>query len=484
MKVLVFAPYGRWTPHLETDLEIAENHLAAGDELTLLVCEGELEICETNPQHKRDRCIECIGRRRQGIRRLSRRPRQRRISDYLDDSARERIRGLQTRFDSTEELQAYRLDGFDLGMAAASSLMGRLREPELDWSEHEESLGRYLRASAGVYLALRRYLEEEPTDRAYVFNGRMASLRAAFRACRERDIECFTHERGCDFDHYGLHRNALPHSIASNQRDIRAAWADPSVPREQKIEIADRWFRERAEGAVENNYSFTDRQTRGRLPEGWREDRRNLTLFCSSDFEHASISDEWRNPLFARPSEGVVQIADALAGREKDLHLWIRMHPNLSGAGGPSQRRLLGISGAHVTCLPPDSEVCSYALLRASEKVITTTSTVGIEAAYWGKPAVQAGRCFYTDLGSTYSANRFSELMSWIEDPTLPPLDREGALMYGYHQATFGVRHRHFEAQGISSGRFKGARLRPTPTDRARMWAWSAVRSIAGIASP
>ena len=55
MRVVVFGPYGLWNPHFETDMELAERHLLAGDEVVWFGCDADLETCEPNQHHRRDR---------------------------------------------------------------------------------------------------------------------------------------------------------------------------------------------------------------------------------------------------------------------------------------------------------------------------------------------------------------------------------------------------------------------------------------------
>ena len=72
MRVAVFAPYARWSPHLETDLEIVQQHLDQQDQVTLLSCDGEMRTCDVNPSHAAKPCRQCIGRRLGGMKLLSR----------------------------------------------------------------------------------------------------------------------------------------------------------------------------------------------------------------------------------------------------------------------------------------------------------------------------------------------------------------------------------------------------------------------------
>ncbi len=463
--MLIVAPYALWTPHLETDLEIAERHLEAGDRVSMLVCERDLPTCDTNKYHKRDQCFACVGRRRDGLARLSGPVAVHRLRDVLEPSDRERIDGLPTRFESAAALRGFEFDGADLALAALSSLISALRDADVSVdrdAKRRRLVAGLLRGAVQSFLATRRAVASTGADRVYLFNGRVAPMRGALRACQQLGVSCTVHERGCDLDHYALYENTLPHDIAYNDARIRRAWADPARPRAEKVALADAWYARRAEGVISNWFSYSGRQEAGTLPADWDPARHNVALYVSSEEECAAIGKEWSGPLFDDQADAVRDLCHALAGRRRDLHLTLRLHPNQIGLDNRSTRVLRGLASDFVTVLPPESAVNSYALLRAADKVVSFGSTVGIEAAYWGKPSVLLGSCFYRDLGSTYLPTDVHEAFDSVA-ADLPPRDREGALMYGYDQATFGVPFRHFRPDGVLGGEFKGARLRPPP---------------------
>src|SRR5258708_19770929 len=71
MNVTIYAPYGWWSPHFETELELAERHLEKSDEVTFITCDAALHFCEVNPEHAYEQCRLCYGRAREGLKHLS-----------------------------------------------------------------------------------------------------------------------------------------------------------------------------------------------------------------------------------------------------------------------------------------------------------------------------------------------------------------------------------------------------------------------------
>lgn len=479
MQILIVGPYSRWTPHVETDMELAENHLLAGDEVTLMSCEADMAICDQNPTQSMRTCVRCVGRRNAGLRALSGHVGTVRFRTLLTDEDEAELATVRTDFGSMQELRAYHFGAFDAGFAAQSSLIWIHRDSDLELSEVADQVADFLRASCAMHLAVKRYLATRRPDRVYVFNGRMAPMRAALRACQQAGVECVIHERGCDPQKYALHVNAMPHEIAYTERRIRAAWAAATPSHAEKVQIATDWYERRADGAATGWLSFTQAQQKSRLPDDWDATRRNVAIFTTSEFEFAAISDEWSNPIFPDNTRGLCELMEAVAGRD-GVHVYLRMHPNLAGLDNSSTRALRAFRRPGATILEPESKVCSYTLMLAAEKTVVTGSTVGVEAAFRGRPAILAGRCYYRGLGSTYVPESFADLVELVLARDLPPLGIEGALMYGYYLATFGIAFQHFESNGHFDGKFKGQRLKASRFDRVVLGGVLRARALLG----
>ena len=66
MKVAFFSSHILWDTHYETELEIMQRHLDAGDEVYQYVCNAEMTACDINPDHGFSRCVQCMAKRRHG----------------------------------------------------------------------------------------------------------------------------------------------------------------------------------------------------------------------------------------------------------------------------------------------------------------------------------------------------------------------------------------------------------------------------------
>jgi hypothetical protein len=462
MKVVVFTVYTRWHFHYETDLEIMQQHLDAGDEVLHLHCNSELPVCEANTGHSISQCSECIAIRRSGVQLLS--PRVKSVSFLrLTSADRQEIATLQTQFDSTDELRAYHVDNFDIGLAVLSSLISMTRDPRPDLKVNRYLVSGFMLAAASIYRSVQNQIRELRPDRVYVFNGRFATSRSVLRACQSMNVPCFTHDRGQDLRHFALWENSMPNDLAKTECDMVKKWSDNAAgPR--RHELAEKFYIDRSHGIIPSWYSFVDAQETGRLPADWDSKKRNIAIFNSSEDEFEALGSEWNNPLYPSQQEGLERILRSLSRSKQDVHLYLRIHPNLKGIDNTQTQQLATLKADCLTVLQPEDPVCTYTLMRNADKTLTFGSTIGIEAVFWGIPSILAGRAFYENLGGTYNPKSHEELVSLLL-ADLEPKDKTAALMYGYYWNTYGIPFKYYEPLGMTDGKFKGQKLvlKPNP---------------------
>jgi len=438
--------------HWGTELEIMQRHIDDGDVVTHLCCNGELLACECNLYHDRTRCKNCIGRRRHGLSLLSKKVQSRSLLN-LTHRDRVELADLPMQHYNLKEFSNKVVENFDIGFAVASSMISMIRDHEPVLSEHGSSFQRFVISALSVYRSVLNYLREHPVDRVYVFNGRLATCRAVFRACQSMKVPCFVHERGHDIHHYVVDENHTQLELAYIEHCIRQSWRDASNQSDRDA-IAEKFYTDRLKGRQQSWYSFIGGQEDGLLPRNWVSNRRNIVIFNSSEDEYASIGNEWRNPLYADQQEGLERILDTLSNITHNVHLYLRIHPNLKTLDNTQTRKLATLSANFLTVIPPDDPVSTYTLVKNATAVLTFGSTVGIEGVYWGTPSILAGQSYYRNLGGTYNPSSHDELITMIKSE-LPPKNKEGAKMYGYFLNTFGMPFKYYKATSITNGTFK-----------------------------
>lgn len=462
MRVLLISFWSRWTHHLATELEIIQRHLDSGDDVVVLACHGDVPACDGNIQQNPALCRECITHRFLGMKMLTSLPTVYSLGNFYRDADKRKESELKTTFDTIGEIRDYHVDGVDIGYAALSSTVGKFRDPAVEKSEHKEVLGRMVRSCYRSFCATREFLKvNDRFDRAYIFNGRHAVCRGAFRACQVASLDVYLHERGSDNSRFMLFDNVLPHDRNAALERIDQTWAKADEEGRQNARL----FYERRRERVESEwYSFTKEQVKNKLPDGWDDSCRNVVVFTSSEDEFVAIGKEWENPHFKSQTSAIVDLGRVLAERKShNVRLYVRVHPNLRDVDNQDTRELRRLDLPNVEIIPPESDVCSYTMLDHAASVITFGSTMGIEAVYWGKPSILAGICFYRGLGGTYNPTTLDELVE-LTFSALEPKPQEAALKYGLYAVRFGEPFKHYTAHDFFNGTFNGKELQlPIP---------------------
>jgi hypothetical protein len=458
MKVLFFEPYAYQTPHFETCLELMQEHINAQDEVIMLGCDSTLPTCDLILNDSfRYKCSVCRSKRKNGLKLIEG---NYVYSDYLllDELEKKELKQMKFDFSDLKTLMNYKINDFDLGYGVASSIISYYRDPNVTLDDKPEQVNDLLRSSYTVYLSLINQIRKHNPDIVYLFNGRFATFRPVIKACEHLNVNYKIHERGSNMQRYAIYNNHMPHNIKRTEELIHFAWnsaADHAV----RNSLAEKFYLDRANAKAQSWVSFVDKQERGKLPEMWDAKKKNIVIFNSSEDEFASIGDEWINPHFPSQIDGIRHVVECME-KYPEYHVYLRIHPNLSNIVNDSVKNLLALSSRNFTVIPAESKVSTYDLILSCEKIITFGSTAGAEATFWNKPSILLGSCFYQNLNVAYVPNSSDEVEVLLTSELLPK-EKTGALMYGFYLSTFGIDFKHYNAESLFSGNFKGSVVQP-----------------------
>jgi hypothetical protein len=467
MNILIYDPFILWYQHFATNLEIAWEHINKGDNVHFLICESSLSFCESNPEHSLEICTQCHLTRNRGfdkinlpaenIHKLS-------IMDYQSNIT-------LPEFKTIKELKDFEINGIDFGNAVASSLISLRREPNPALEHEQNFLKELIIDSVAIYHSVYDHLKKLETDIFYLFNGRFATLRPALRAAQNLGIKTFTHEAGGSINKYFLVENNYPHEIDYIKNDINLKWNDDRIPLAEKAQIAEKSYLEKKMGIKQGWYSFTGNQKKNQLPDNFAKNKRNIVFFNSSEDEFQTI-ESWKNSIYERQNEAIRKIVESVP--DKDFHFYLKVHPNLKGISNSQMVEIANLNYPNLTVVPPESDVHSYAMVEAAEKIIVFGSTIGIESVFWDKPVILLGRAFYEDLGGCYIPQDYQETITLILKKDLPPLPKKNALKYAYWEKEFGIPFKYYSPEKINAGKFLGSYLYPQPKDLEELFAVTA----------
>ncbi|MEZ5173282.1 MAG: hypothetical protein R2850_07185 [Bacteroidia bacterium] len=465
MKIAIFSTHVLLATHYETELEIITNHQNAGDEIVQVICNADLPACDTNPYFQPEACNRCISKRKLGAGLLEKPVRTVPFMKFIGQEDRKFVSGHMKSFGSIAELKKYQVDNLDVGYAIASSIISYYRDPHPALMEQE--IRRYMAGTLAMYRATINFIRTEKPDVVYIFNGRLAHTKAIMRACQREGTTFRIHERGHSFKYYGVFENFTFHQISYIQKEIVKLWS--SAGEAERVEKAEQFFTKRMQGQATNWHAF-NKDAVDELPAGWDGEKMNIAIFNSSEDEVASISDEWKNPIYQNQLDAIKRIVSDSAHRP-DIHFYLRIHPNLRNVQNNELDELLNLSASNLTIIPPESKLNTYFLVKKVSKVITFGSTVGIESAYLGVPSILAGKCFYRNMGSTYDPESHEEMMELILRK-LEPKDKLAALQFGYFFSSFGIPYQYYEAKDFGTGTFRSHSLGFKPDLQYKLISW------------
>jgi hypothetical protein len=354
-------------------------------------------------------------------------------------------------------LHSHEYKNAKLGLGIASSLISKTQSIDPDLISNKELIKDYLYSSAVTYEKARLILLKLKPKEIITFNGRFACAKAIIEAARQLSIPVSYHERGATYDKFYNFRSS-PHDYKFWQKDIRAYWFNST--HNDKYQIGHTFFQRRRSGDGIGWTSFSDKQDNELLVPN--SGKKNFVYYSSSDFEFSAVeyNDQY---LFDTQRDAIKALIAWASDQENDILLTIRVHPNMQYSDQKDRDWWCNLKATNVQVIPPDSRVNSYALLDQSDIVLSYGSTMGIEAAYWGKPSILLGNSGYSGFECCYEPQNVSELFSLLERTNLEPLPQESCLPYGYYMVSFGEPYQYYQPQDLFSGYFHGQPLSPFP---------------------
>ena len=472
MKVFFFY-IGNPTPIFETELELIRKHEKSGDTISVLQCTGNLGNCFWNPDKKKFICSRCCSKFKHGWRVLNA-GKEVELKQFPPNKLKHL--DLPIAFNSVDDLKRYRYDNENIGYGVASRLISLFRDHRFDTVIHRREVFRELNTSIQVYETLKNEFKEFKPDRVYIFNGRITTQLPVVLLCKRMDIEFYSYEVAYTPNRYLLRKNSTSHSRHTMREEIDLLWATGGAKREK---VARLFFQERRAGADQDKMaSFTKHQVKNLLPKGFNKDKKNIAIFNSTIDEYAAI-EGWENPLY-KPDEtvGIRRILESFESDERYM-FYLRVHPHMKEVPVTTSQlqdiRSLNSRFRNLYVIWSADIVDSYELMNACEKVVTFGSTIGIEAAYWGKPSILAGRAVYENFDCVYTPKTHEELVKLLKED-LPPLLAESALKYGFREKSHGIPYKYFKETGseneLVTGTFDGIEIKSALIYKVLWFLW------------
>jgi hypothetical protein len=341
-------------------------------------------------------------------------------------------------FSNIEDLKSYTIDGYNIGMGVASTAISFFRDHKLDTVKNKKFIDRELKISLDVLTTLKEYTKTISPDIVYMLNGRNSFSAPIVLFCKKNNLNFRVFDITYLLNTYHLIENNTPHHLENRRKEINDTWEKSPNSYDEKVKIGISFFENQRKGINETDPSYIGLQNK-ELDKEVIKGKEVISFFNSSIDEFAAVPG-WENYLYIFNNE--VEAIETICNHYRnDLNkiFILRIHPNLKYLNNAQNRELEQLKQLkNLIIIPPESPIRSYSLLDKSDKIITFGSTIGVEACYYGKPAISLGLSFYEYLDVVYAPKNKEELFSYIESKNLVPKPKENALIYGYYAKTFG----------------------------------------------
>jgi len=447
--ILIFAPLAYSTPHFETDLEIAKRQIDIGNNVHFVPCLAELPSCRLNPNHEKSMCERCMSRSIQGMERLLPDIQIHQLGQ-LNEKQYAVLQRLPQSFSTIEALSNFRIENMDAGMAAKSTLIDFIQEPEFDPAKYANILLRLMQATFMAYFSIQNLIDNLKIDEVFIYNGRWASSRGALRAAESKSVDYYLHERGASKDKFSVVKNYLIHDMYKTGERAGLLWEKNES--NVDCELGSRFYINQRLGKEKKWYSSIKKQEHQKVPENWDDYSRRVIFYTSSEFELSSIGDEVQG-IYPDQITAIKDLCETVQN-QPNTHVWIRMHPNDKQPSRRQYYKEQTRSIPNATMLYSNEEYDSYYILTNASLVVTEFSTIGAEATFWGVPSISLGKSGYNYLGAAHTPKSIEEAKALFVDENLPCKSRKASLIYGLWRDSYGELFKHIKTDKISDFSF------------------------------
>jgi hypothetical protein len=216
--------------------------------------------------------------------------------------------------------------------------------------------------------------------------------------------------------------------------------------------IAKKWISDRVSRVnyKKEYYPWKNTQEINSLPKSFNKNNFNISYFVSSEYEYYGIKENEEEHDFKNNLDIINEIL-RIINFKPEISLYIRCHPNSGNDMKSFLKELKKIKKIYhdIKIIEPDSKIDSYELIKNSDLIITICSTIGIEAAYFGKNVLNVGNSLYEKFNATKKIINRNDLNLFLQTCLIEkkfddfPTNKEkyiGAVNYIYNLINFNYK--------------------------------------------
>ena len=355
------------------------------------------------------------------------------------------------------QLKNYKYDGCKLGAGVASSLISSFRDTKINLKKYRDKVRKLLYASGIVYERTKKILEENKPQKIYTFNNRFATCYAIICAATKLKIKIIRHERGCNISKFETYSKDV-HDLRLTKKNIFNYWINNT--NKNKTQKANQYFRDKINkksNKLNNDIVYTKKQISNSLPP-LPEKKQIVTFYTSNDYEKASIVGMNFDQL--KEFKKFKKVINTF----KDIHLIIRVHPktdlSFRNRKVNDDADWIKFKDDKTTIIQSFENFDTYALMFRSDIVVTYTSSIIIESAFFKKPSISIGKFWWSGLNiveEAYSINQLKNILN--KNYKFKNKNINNCLKVANYFLNFGTKYKYYEPITPTKGKFLGEKL-------------------------
>ena len=353
-----------------------------------------------------------------------------------------------------KKLKNYKYRNCNLGIGVASSLISYFNDYNFNPKLELKKVRSLLFCSALIYERALFFLEKEKPKKVLTFNGRFATCLPIVRAAEKLKIQILRHERGSNFDKYEIYKKGV-HDINYIQKRVSYYWRNNK--NKNKTTRAHSFFNLRINRrplGIDQGKIFVLNQKKGLLPV-LPTNKRIVVFYTTSNHEYAAVSNFEFNQI--QTFKKMLQIINNFS----DIYLVIRVHPNNNRKNNLDDKLWASFSKHKNICVINSQDTCdTYALMKRADIVVSYSSTIALEASYFGKPSVVLKKFWWTQKKSILLINNIRQLNKiFNKNYKFRKIKKTACLPVANYMLNYGKKFRYYNPESFYRGKFLGQNL-------------------------
>ena len=346
------------------------------------------------------------------------------------------------------DLRNYEYNGFALGEGVASSLISYFKNENLNLKKISKITKEALISAAIILERANGIILNEKPNKIITFNGRFSISYPIILAAKKAKIEILFHDRGSSLDKFEIFTDNI-HNHNFRAKEIIRYW---KLNDRNKKKIAHKYFKKRKNGenmGIDVGYSYVKNQKKNYINYKNLKKKRIIVFYTGTDYEHAADNRDYEQEKYFKKFLFVTK-------KFNDIHIIIRVHPGRYERNIIEDQKWKQYASSNLTVINSHDRTDSYKLMEIADIVVTYSSRIIVEAAYWDKKTISLNnRPFFSRFKVALYAKNTEFLKKILRyDYKFKKVNKEDCLKIGYYFENFGIKYKYYEPIDYFNGKF------------------------------